>query len=83
MFFLALVIVLFLLSKNLYFSNTFLGGQAGIGEGSLMISATLLFSIPKVGPKLIFGDFRVNLLKTFVLNKLLYLSEESESYLEL
>ena len=48
-----------------------------------MISAALLFSTPKVGPKLIFGDFRVNLLETFVLNKLLYLSEGSESYSEL
>jgi len=83
MFISALVIVFFLLLKNLNFFNTFLEEWAEIGGGSLMISAALLFSTPKVGPKLIFGDFRVNLLETFVLNKLLYLSEGSESYSEL
>jgi len=71
MFVLALVIVFFLLLKNLDFSNTFLGGQTVIEEESLMISAALSFSAPEVRSKLIFGDFRVNLLKTFVLNELL------------
>ena len=83
MFVLALVIVFFLLSKNLDFSNTSLEEWIGIGEESLIILATLPFGAPKVRPELIFGDFRVNLFKTFVLNKLLYLSEGSESHPEL
>ena len=83
MFVLAFVIVFFLLSKNLDFSNTSLEEWIGIEEESLMIFATLPFGTPKVRPELIFGDFRVNLFETFVLNKLLYLSEGSESHLEL
>ena len=49
----------------------------------MIISATLPFGAPKVRPELIFGDFRVNLFENFVLNKLLYLSERSESHPEL
>jgi len=66
-FVLAFAIVFFFLLKNLDFSKTSLGRQAGIGGKNLTISATLFLDLPKVEPELFFRTFGINLFEILAL----------------